>query len=210
VPFEPVPISPYIVYPMTTDPAFPVASPLAAPVSDAPQDSIDNADKELTAFGSSEFAKSNLGNVWGNPPALDLDAEADLHTLLAALADRKLLRSARDISDGGIAVALAQAAFPHSIGATVDQDQSLMVHPLFGLFAEPASTLIVTAHPGKISEIEKLADEYSFFVARIGTTGGSNLEISVDRQTFISAPLTALRKPWAESLEATLHDEVMA
>ena len=55
------------------------------------------------------------------------------------------MRSARDISDGGIAVALAQAAFPLGIGAEVEQEQSLMVHPLFGLFAEPASTVFVTA-----------------------------------------------------------------
>ena len=85
-----------------------------------------------------------------------------------------------------------------------------MVHPLFGLFAEPASTLVVTTKPDHVAAIEKLAAEYSFYVARIGTTGGSKLEISVDRQPFISAPLNALRKPWAESLQATLHDEVTA
>jgi phosphoribosylformylglycinamidine synthase II len=165
---------------------------------------------ELRVLGSSEYAKAVLGGVWGQPPPLDLDAEADLHTLLAVLADRRLLRSARDISDGGIAVALAQAAFPLSIGATVEQDQSLMVHPLFGLFAEPASTILITADSDNISDIESLAGEYSFFVARIGTTGGPKLEILVDREPFISAPLTALRKPWAESLQATLHDEVPA
>jgi phosphoribosylformylglycinamidine synthase len=165
---------------------------------------------ELAVLGSTEYAKAVLGGVWGQPPPLDLDAEADLHTLLAVLADRHLLCSARDISDGGIAVALAQAAFPLSIGATVEQEQSLMVHPLFGLFAEPASTLLVTADPGKISDIETLAGEYSFFVSRIGTTGGPKLEISVDREPFISASLTALCKPWAESLQATLHDEVPA
>jgi phosphoribosylformylglycinamidine synthase len=165
---------------------------------------------ELSVLGSSEFAKAVLGGVWGQPPPLDLDAEADLHTLLAVLADRRLLRSARDISDGGIAVALAQAAFPLSIGATVEQEQSLMVHPLFGLFAEPSSTLLITADPEKVSDIETLAGEYSFFVARIGTTGGPKLEISVDREPFISAPITALCKPWAESLQATLHDEVPA
>jgi phosphoribosylformylglycinamidine synthase len=165
---------------------------------------------ELAVLGSTEYAKAVLGGVWGQPPPLDLDAEADLHTLLAVLADRRLLRSARDISDGGIAVVLAQAAFPLSIGAVVEQDQSLMAHPLFGLFAEPASTLLVTADPGKISDIETLAGEYSFFVSRIGTTGGPKLEISVDREPFISASLTALRKPWAESLQATLHDEVPA
>ena len=165
---------------------------------------------EVAAFGSSEYAKVVLGGVWGQPPPLDLDAEADLHTLLAELAARKLLRSARDLSDGGIAVALAQAAFPEKIGAAVEQEQSLLVHPLFGLFAEPASTVLVTTHPSNVSEIERLADEYKFFSARIGTTGGDRLEISVDGEPFISAPLASLRKPWADALEATLHGEVTA
>jgi phosphoribosylformylglycinamidine synthase subunit PurL len=169
-----------------------------------------SAAEELLVLGSTEFAKVVLGGVWGQPPPLDLDAEADLETLMFVLAERQLLRSARDISDGGIAVALAQSAFPLSIGASVEQEQSLMAHPLFGLFAEPASTLLVTAQPEHVSEIEELAGEYSFNVARLGTTGGSALEISVDRQKFISAPLTALRTSWAESLEATLHDEVPA
>jgi phosphoribosylformylglycinamidine synthase len=126
------------------------------------------------------------------------------------LATRKLIRSARDISDGGIAVALAQATFPKGIGATVEQEQSLMAHPLFGLFAEPASTVLVTTHPGNLSKIEELAGEYSFLAARIGTTGGERLEISVDGESFVSVPITDLRKPWASALEATLHGEVTA
>ena len=55
-----------------------------------------------------------------------------------------------------------------------------MVHPLFGLFAEPASTVLVTADPERVSEIEKLAEQFNFIVARIGTTGGTRLEIAVD------------------------------
>jgi phosphoribosylformylglycinamidine synthase II len=209
-PFTPAPINPYIVYPMTQTPAFPVASPVADPVSDAPEDSTDSAAQELVAFGSSEFAKAILGKVWGTPPALDLDAEADLHTLLAALADRRLVKSARDISDGGIAVALAQSCFAHGMGATVEQDQSLLVHPLFGLFAEPSSTVLVTTDASNISDIEKLAETYSFMAARIGVTGGERLEISVYGNPFIAAPLAELRTPWAESLQATLHGEVTA
>ncbi len=166
------------------------------------------ANAKLAAFGSSEFAKVVLGGLWGTPPPLDLDAEASLHKLLADLAWRKLLRSVRDISDGGIAVALAQAAFPKGIGATVEQDQSLMVHPLFGLFAEQASTVLLTTDSSNVSEIEKLAGEFNFLAARIGTTGGQRLEILVDGESFISAPLADLRKPWANSLEATLHGEV--
>jgi phosphoribosylformylglycinamidine synthase len=164
----------------------------------------------LAAFGSSEFAKVALGGIWGTPPALDLEAEASLHNLLAVLAWRKLIRSARDISDGGIAVALAQAAFVKNIGVTVEQDPSLLAHPLFGLFAEPASTLIVTTDPKNLSEIDAMAGQYNFFSARIGTTGGHRLEILVDGESFISASLEELRMPWASALEANLHGEVLA
>jgi phosphoribosylformylglycinamidine synthase subunit PurL len=200
VPLDPLPMSQY---------PFPVleGEPRAKETADATEE---DAKEGLRAFGSSEFAKVVLASLWGKPPSLDLDAEADLHTLLRGLADRKLIHSARDISDGGIAVALAQAAFAQGIGATVDQEQSLMAHPFFGLFAEPASTVFVTAAENHIGAIEKLAAEYNFFVARIGTTGGNRLEISVDREPFISAPLTELRSVWAPSLEATLHDEVTA
>ena len=164
----------------------------------------------LIAFGSSEFAKVILASLWGTPPALDLEAEADLHRLLAELAERKLMSSARDISDGGIAVALAQGAFAKGIGAIVEQDPSLLAHPLFGLFAEPASTVLVTTHPSNVAVIGKLASEHNFLSARIGTTGGRRLEISVDGDLFISAPLAELQTLWASALEANLHGEVIA
>jgi phosphoribosylformylglycinamidine synthase len=200
VPLNPPPISQY-----------PLPALEAEPRVREQADATDaEAAQNLAAFGSSEFAKAVLGGLWGNPPALDLDAEASLHDLLAVLAWRKLIHSARDISDGGIAVALAQAAFAKGIGATVQQDASLLAHPLFGLFAEPASTLIVTADHGQFSEIDAMAGEYNFLAARIGTAGGNRLEISVDGEPFISAPLANLRAPWASALEAALHNEVPA
>jgi phosphoribosylformylglycinamidine synthase len=210
VPFTPAPMNPYIVAGLEPNPPFPVASPRTTPVPDVPEDTTDSPSKELAAFGSSEFAKAVLGELWGTPPALDLEAEAGLQKLLIELAWRRLIRSARDIGDGGIAVALAQAAFPHGIGATIEQEQSLMVHPLFGLFAEPASTVLVTTASGNASEIEKLAGEFNLLCARIGKTGGARLEIKVDGQSFISASLAELREPWARSLEAVLHNEVLA
>jgi phosphoribosylformylglycinamidine synthase len=172
---------------------------------------LDATDSEaaanLIAFGSSEFAKVVLRGLWGRPPALDLDAEADLHILLQAIAAAKLVRSARDISDGGIAASLAQAAFPLMIGATVEQDPSLLAHPLFGLFAEPASTILLTTAHENIAKIEKLAADYNFLTARIGTTGGKKLQINVDREPFIDASLRELQNIWSSALEAALQSE---
>ena len=85
-----------------------------------------------------------------------------------------------------------------------------MTHPLFGLFAEPASTVLVSTLHENISEIEKLAAKFSYLCARIGTTGGDRLEISVYGDVLISASVFELREPWAHSLQAELHNEVTA
>ena len=207
---------PNLDVPFNPEPVQSNADPLAAAMVDQtvlhPEavETEATATAEMIVFGSSEYASVVLGGVWGQPPPLDLEAEADLHTLLGVLAGRQLLRSARSLSDGGLAVALAQSGFPLGIGATVEQEQSLMVYPLFGLFAEPASTLLVTASANQIGEIEELADQYGYYAVRIGTTGGERLEINVYRQPMISAALESLRQPWAHALQATLHDEVIA
>ncbi len=200
VPLNPPPISQYPM-PLYQPDAYQAVRPDAT---------TDAADAALAAFGSSEFAKAVLGGFWGRPPALDLEAEVSLHDLLAALAWRKLIHSARDLSDGGLAVALAQAAFPKGIGAEVEQDPSLLAHPLFGLFAEPASTVLITCDPSQVSEIDAMAGEHNFLCARLGTTGGKRLEILVEGDPFISAAIDELQGPWASALEANLHHEVSA
>jgi phosphoribosylformylglycinamidine synthase subunit PurL len=200
VPFDPLPISQYPLPALERKPR----------AQEQPDASDAEVASNLAAFGSSEFAKAVLGSLWGTPPALDLDAEASLHDMLAILSWRKLIHSACDISDGGIAVALAQAAFTKGIGLTVEQDPSLLAHPLFGLFAEQASTIILTTDHSNLSEIDAIASQHNFFSARIGVTGGSRIEISVDGEPFISMPLAELRTLWASALEANLYGEVTA
>src|ERR1700739_2889007 len=170
----------------------------------------ESASVELRIFGSSEYAKALLGTTWGRPPELDLEAEADLHTMLIELANRGLMHSARDVSDGGIAVALAQAAFANNIGARVEQEQALMVHPLFGLFAEPASTVLLTGDPEKVSEIEEIAEHFRFNVARIGRTGGDRLASAGHGGAFLPSFIAGRGQTWSKSLEAALHNEVTA
>ncbi|MGH9519874.1 MAG: AIR synthase-related protein, partial [Terriglobales bacterium] len=190
---------------------FPLPALQSEPIVQEESDATDaEVNTETAVFGSSEFARVVLSGYWGTPPPLDLAAEARLHKLLTELAWRKLVSSARDIADGGIATALAQAAFAHGFGATVEQHPSLMAHPLFGFFAEPASTVLVTAADGNADEVEKLVDAFGFQAARIGSTGGNRLQVTVDREPFVSATVADLRQPWAEALESILHGEVTA
>ena len=201
VPLNPPPISQYPLPALEREPR----AREQADATDA------EAAANLTAFGSSEFAKVVLGGLWGTPPALDLDAEASLHNLLAVLAWRKLIHSARDISDGGIAVALAQAAFSKGIGATVEQDPSLLAHPLFGLFAEPASTVLVTADPGNVLRDRAIAGRIQL-LRRTHRNHRRQSPRNSRRWRDHSSPRRSpsFAELWASALEANLHDEVPA
>jgi len=172
----------------------------------------------LAEFGSTEYAKEILGALWGEPTYLDLEAEWQLHKCLVELADKGLIHSARDIADGGIAVALAQASFRNSVGASVGVVPILDESPALALFSEPATQVILTCSPADKERIEELVFNYSELSCwLIGETVSDRLEImdseavaSGNEGILIDCPLSELRQPWAGALEADLHDEVTA
>ena len=170
----------------------------------------------LQEFGSSEYAKTILGELWGRPPGLQLIEEAELHKCLAKLADERLLRSARDISDGGIAVALAEGCFAQQVGIRVSLPGGLPDDPMAAvLFAEHASEVIVTCAPESVEKIKKIADDYgSVTVVNLGSTIPDRVEISVNGQPIIAESIANLSEPWRrglpDALESTFHRESSA
>jgi phosphoribosylformylglycinamidine synthase subunit PurL len=124
-------------------------------------------------LGGSEYAARVLGKVSGRPPALDLGAESRLHRFLHECARRDVLASAHDLSDGGLAVALAECAIAGGIGFTVGRLTGLAPH--LALFSESASRVVVTARPGLEAKLEELAGFHHVPLTRLGLTGGSRL-----------------------------------
>ncbi len=167
-------------------------------------------DKLLREFGSSEFAKTILGALWGCPPRLQLIEEAALHKCLAKLADAKLLHSARDISDGGIAVALAEGCFANGIGVRASIHGAGPI--ACDLFGENASEVIISCAPESIDEIKAIAHDYGFVtVVHLGATITDRVELSVNGRSIISETIADLRQPWRDglplALESTFHLE---
>jgi phosphoribosylformylglycinamidine synthase len=161
-------------------------------------------------FGSSEYAKTVLGELWGAPPRLDLVDEHELHRCLAALADVGVLHSASDISDGGLAVALSEASIANKIGASVRLVQYSAESPYphaSRLFAEETCQAIVTCLPDQVERIKEIADDHGFVtVIAIGYTGGTQVTIQVGDQMLVNASIEELTSAWSSSLESTLHD----
>src|SRR5271165_1531270 len=97
-------------------------------------------------FGSSEYAKEMLGQVWGFPPALELEKEAALQKAIVEMISSGLLASAKDCSEGGLAVTLSECGFARGIGTEVDLASGGLV-PDFVLFGEDASRILISCDP---------------------------------------------------------------
>jgi len=171
----------------------------------------DMDERLLQRFGSSDYAKTVLNAYWGTPPRLELAEEEDLHRCLAALADARVLTSACDISDGGIAVALAKSCFTKGIGAVVSLDHFASDTPAVELFHEEASVALVTCTDDAYARLEEICEEFGFVAVRdIGTTGGKMLDVFTPSGSAISDSVTSLRATWTESLESQLASEVVS
>ena len=109
-----------------------------------------------TEFGSSEYAKEILGALWGYPPELDLEKEAALQKAVIELVQQGLVESTHDCADGGLAVALAEKAFPKGIGARVNLAAGGLFAE-FALFGEDASRILISCDPEQVARIQQVA-----------------------------------------------------
>jgi phosphoribosylformylglycinamidine synthase len=164
----------------------------------------------LRHFGSSDFAKNILGCTFGSPPVLDIRDEARLNQCLARLADEGLITSASDVSDGGMAVALAKACFANSIGVRAGVIHTDGIPLPVSLFEESATFVLVTCEPDKFLAVKELAhEELCLSVLELGNTVKDEVEISIWDTPAIRTSIAELQQAYSGALEAQLDAEVV-
>jgi phosphoribosylformylglycinamidine synthase len=157
-------------------------------------------------FGSSEYAKEILGQVWGFPPSLELEHESGLQKAIIEMIDQGLVESAKDCSEGGVAVTLAECGFARGVGAKVDLSSNDLV-PEFALFGEDASRILISCDPQNVGRIKEIAVKYGLSAEAIGETVPDKLEIRVAGEIAAAASVSELREAWGSALEKALHVE---
>jgi phosphoribosylformylglycinamidine synthase subunit PurL len=157
-------------------------------------------------FGSSEYAKQVLGTLWGYPPELDLEKEAGLQKTVIDLIGQGLVESAHDCSEGGIAVALAEKAFPNNVGARISL-ASNGLPAVFALFGEDASRILLSCDRDHVSRIKNSAAQNGVAAEVIGETIPGQLEISLDGGLLISATVADLSGAYETALESALRTD---
>jgi len=158
-------------------------------------------------LGGSEYLKVAHGLVQGGPPSLDLKAERALQDLLVELASARLMRSAHDCSDGGLAVTLAECTFDTGgIGADVAIDDvkvagSADTNRAAALFGESASRVVVSVVPDAAAGVLKRAKAAGVPARVIGQTGGHDLRIAVGGHVAVAVAVSDAERVWSSAVE---------
>jgi phosphoribosylformylglycinamidine synthase subunit PurL len=157
----------------------------------APENSLDSLGlpgSEYVAWKTAQAGARAGAGTPGAAPEIDLALEARLQKLVLALAREHRLESAHDVSDGGLAIALAECATssPSShgdIGARIDlaaprvsPSRSRAVASL--LFGEHPSRVVVSVGPGNVDAVRQAAEAALVPCVELGVTGGSSLSIA--------------------------------
>lgn len=145
-------------------------------------------------FGGSAWADVIHQHLGGRPPAVDLEAEQRLASLVVAAAAAGMLASAHDVSDGGLAIALAESCIHGGRGCAV----TLPGDPFTALFSESASRAVVSVVPGRETDFAALAESHRVPATTLGQTGGDSLTV----ENGFTIPVTELAEVWTGTLPA--------
>ena len=142
-----------------------------------------------------------MGEALGQPPALDLPAEKKLIDCCLDLIHGGIIRSAHDISDGGLAVALAECCFFGAEGATgAVMELTENIRPDALLFGEAQARMIVSLDPQNLKKLEEAAAKHGVPIRIIGTVAPDALTVSVQGELLIQEKTSALQAVWQEAI----------
>jgi phosphoribosylformylglycinamidine synthase len=164
-------------------------------------------------FSSSEYVKSIAHRAAGAPPSIDLVAEKNLQRCLVALAAESVIRSAHDVSDGGLAITVAESCFASGDRTRNESDVlSAQIEltsaepPEATLFGERGARAVVSVARALLARVLESARQYNVGAREIGqVTREGEFRIQLNGQTIIREQITTLRDDWASSLELALQ-----
>jgi phosphoribosylformylglycinamidine synthase len=160
-------------------------------------------------LGGSELLRWRFDVVAGRPPAIDLDREARLCALVREMIEARLVKSAHDCSEGGLATALAESAMLGDIGFSVALDSQFSVpnppplSPCALLFSESQGRVVVSAAAASVDSVLSLAEISGIHAKVIGRVGGTELAFD----GLFAVGLEDAARIWEGSLERMVNGD---
>ena len=152
-------------------------------------------------LGGSEYLKVVHGLVRGTPPWIDLRLERAVQRCCISAINRGIIQSAHDVSDGGLAVALAECCImepDRTVGARIELHEGMRADA--HLFGESQARIIVSVQEKDLSRLSEIAAKEGAPMRVIGEVGGRSLNI----QSILDVPVDELSAAWRQGLEGWL------
>jgi phosphoribosylformylglycinamidine synthase subunit PurL len=152
-------------------------------------------------LGGSEYLKVVHGLVKGTPPWIDLRLEQAVQSCCIAAIEKGILRSAHDISDGGIAIALAECCISgpeKPLGVRIEMREMIRGDAL--LFSESQSRIVVSLAEENLEQLQQVAAEHHVPMQVIGSVGGTSFVV----QPLLRLPVDELRAIWSAGLTSRI------
>lgn len=130
-------------------------------------------------IGGSEYLSLFHNKIKGDAPDININNEVSLIKILLEITRKKLINSAHDVSDGGIAVAVAESCLINRtlpIGCNVNID--ITGRKDFVLFNESQSRVIISLNPENKEKIKGICEKHGLNYTEVGKTGGSDIIIN--------------------------------
>ncbi|PZF82069.1 phosphoribosylformylglycinamidine synthase subunit PurL [Jiangella anatolica] len=151
-------------------------------------------------FGGSEWAWAEHGHLGGRPPSVDLAAERELAEILVNASRDGLIDAAHDLSDGGLAIALAESVLRYGVGARVWVPDGL--DPFVFLFSESQARAIVAVPRSEEVRFTDMCSARRFSHQRIGVVDDGGV---LDLQGQFSVPVDELRTAHGSTLPSAFE-----
>jgi len=150
-------------------------------------------------LGGSEYLKIIHSKIAGLPPELDLSIEKSVQQTCLEAIRLGLVKSAHDISEGGLSVAISECCITGNIGAMLSLIDDLS--PASILFSETQSRIIISIPPENLFLLEKIAQKHRTSIDVIGKVGGKELIIKKGNKLLIDVPVQKLSETYYMSIE---------
>jgi phosphoribosylformylglycinamidine synthase len=173
---------------------------VTSPGFKAPGDLLVLAGESREELGGSEYLRIVHRLETGSPPQLDLDQEKDVQELCLSAIEAGLVRSAHDLSEGGLAVALAESAFHShgSMGCIVEMEDPIRPDAL--AFGETQSRILMSCLRTDLDRLTLLARKAGVKIAIIGRTGGPDIVVRHRGRDLIRVAVEDAYRAWKDSL----------
>jgi phosphoribosylformylglycinamidine synthase len=150
----------------------------------------------MPELGGSEYLKVVRKKVAGRPPAVDLKKEKALQECCLEAIEAGLIKSAHDISEGGLAVILAECCIAGKTGAVINGREDTDMELYEWLFSESQGRIVISFKERSLFLLEKLCSRLRVDLTVLGRVGGENLQIG-DK---INISVERLKNSWQGAL----------